>query len=220
LNPPATIEPLTGVNRPQPQYDAADVEFVLSVPESNLSARALGETFRLVELLLCFRAITPQGVASDQWYGKFVHFIASDSAALAQILTCKQGVHQMIASHSADCDLFDIWVDEISLRRPVLVVSGIERGSYEFAFHLVNLVAIFGLQEYGVVKDVVQWLANALQDIVSRAVSGNISVKSGTVAQLELSPQLLRSLRQYDSVEIIETTSKERRQLKIKLSRK
>ena len=110
----------------------------------------------------------------------------------------------------------DLLIDESSL----LPLERIARGSYEFVFQAVNLAAVLGLQDFGLLKDTLQWVCGALRDLLPKSDSADAIVGREGAPRLRVTPAVLAALSDFDEVEIEEEITAKSRRLKLRLSRR
>lgn len=209
-----------------------DTRIHLNIPSEELGSRALTDLLRLFEILIAFRAISPFGNLGDHWhsdYRRFLQTIYARSERNSQ-RSERENLRSFMGARGA---LFEVWLQRHLQEKQLLPIERIDLGSYEFVFSVVNLVTIFGLQDYGFLKDTVQWVVGELKSLMeftpdeisdpytTKQTRGDKSetIRSGPSTAILLTPEVIRELRGYDSVEFLEETKPGSRRLRIKLVR-
>jgi hypothetical protein len=203
----------------------------LSVPSEDLSVRGLTSTLRLFELLIALRAISPSGELSNTWsilYRRYAEQILSTNFRRygpffnIRVSGGSFGSHftdvDLESEEGADSSLFEAWISAEFVGINLLPIEDIRRGSYELVFQTVNLVAVFGLQDYPLTKDLVQWVVSVLRDILQKKNKESVTVSSGK-ASVRISPDLVRALQSFDDVTLTEERTDEKTTLRLRLKK-
>lgn len=205
----------------------AQIKLCLSVPNEGLTSRGLVNLLRLFEILVFFRSISPNGHLADEWHVQYREFLQLFSGSPKNAET-----QNLRSQHGARSTMFEQWMKKYLGDRSLLAIENIERGSYEFIFNVANLVAIFGFQDYGILKDVMQWAATSLQSILQdsmpreRSMAAEASepvtaetLYSGTGVAITLTPELVKTIGLYDQVKFSVREQGDTRTFLLSLSR-
>lgn len=205
----------------------ARIRLCLSVPNDGLTSRGLVNLLRLFEILVFFRSISPNGHLANKLHVQYREFlvVVGGSAIKAEA----QHLRSLRGARSA---MFERWMKQYLGDRPLLAIENIERGSYEFIFNVANLVAIFGFQDQGILKDLMQWAATSLQSILQDSVPCKTSMAtearkpvtgatlySGTDVAITLSEELVKTISKYDNVKFSVRENGDTRTFLLSLSR-
>ena len=186
------------------QFAADRVSFV--VPSEQLSMRQLSNLIRIFEILVAFRGMTIKGNVSSAWHAKYRDYLNSIYSRVAGMSSSdvadRLAMEGLASNYGVRSSVYEIWLSAHVTGDHLFRIEKVEVGSYDFVLYVANLAAIFGLQEYGLIKDILQWVAAALGKLLEK--QGESEVGSGKQARLRLSPELVRSLREFDDVSLTE----------------
>jgi hypothetical protein len=212
------------------------VEMHLIVPANQLSLLSLSHVLRITPLLLAFRALSrddpvQEGSTADWQLDYRQHHIESGFLKFVQYLNGE--AHKVIfdlvreeqrKTGTAGFAKVDIepFEDFLYRRYPtqlpdMLRLREIRKGSYDFVFTIGSLVSIFALQDYSVLKDVVQWLCGALQSVASSSRPSHSPELLSRRSRIELTPAIIQTLQTFDDVVLEEELSEGKSVLRIRL---
>lgn len=199
-------------------------ECCLSIPNEHLDLRQLIDVLRLFEILCCFRAISPNGRLKGGWHTEYRTFLAKRNSNTAES-------QNLMSLSGARSHIFEAWIKCKFNEVPIFPVKDIRQGSYEFVLSLVNLAAIFGLQDYSLLKDMIQWSTSTLKTLFDFTPEldspyktkqnkdiTSVLIQSGD-GMLMLSKDLIKAANNFDDVEFSETISKNTRTWSVKMKR-
>jgi hypothetical protein len=192
-----------------------------AIPSEDLSVRGLTSVLRLFELLVALRVVSPSGQLAETWavlYRQYVQSVFASAARRGPFLWGLDISGRFIGSQPSDIDLdaesgtdsnlFESWLAAEFVGMDLLPIEDIEHGSYDLILQTVNLAAVFGLQDFALTKDLVQWLVGALKDLLEKQDGKEHVVRSGKAA-VRISPDLIRALQPFDDVSITEERTSE-----------
>lgn len=206
------------------RQEFGETRIILSIPNRGLGLRKLTSILRAFELLVCLRAMSPRGQLDDAWHRLYREFLRATSQQKAES-------ENLRSLGGARAPMFELWLQRLAEGKQLLPLEKIDQGSYEFVCQALNLAAVFGLQDYALLKDVIQWSTSAVAGLVkfepdsendpytTRQTRGTHAetVRSGPSAAVLLTPEMVRAFRDFDSVEFTEETKIGVRKLRIKL---
>ncbi len=187
----------------------------LAIPSEDLSVRGLTSVLRLFELLIALRAISPSGELAETWVVLYREYVKSVFASAARrgpffwlevsgaFMSARPSDIDLTDENGTDSNLFESWLAAEFVGMDLLPIEDIREGSYDLVLQTVNLVAVFGLQDSALTKDLVQWLVGALKDLLKKQDGSEHAVRSGKAA-VRVSPELIRALQPFDDVSITE----------------
>lgn len=200
----------------------------LAIPSEDLSVRGLTSVLRLFELLVALRAVSPSGVLVETWAVLYREYVKSVFASAARrgpffwfeisgrLIGTQPSDIDLVAENGTDSNLFESWLSAEFVGMDLLPIEDIRDGSYDIVLQTVNLVAVFGLQDSALTKDLVQWLVGALKDLLEKQDGSEHAVRSGKAA-VRVSPELIRALQPFDDVSITEERTSDGTILKLRL---
>lgn len=210
------------------------VELALVLPSVHVAANHVSMALRLLEALLVFGAATsvpPERRPAFPSIADCEHYTLLRMELQGSLVGYRSPVP---LSSSENRGLHLIWIEEWvraglpshfdskeSVREraqlPLLPIEDIRKGSYEFIFSAVNLVAIFGLQDMALFKDVVQWVCSILHGMASDTQFRHV-IRRGD-GYLRITPEMLIAMEAFDSVELIEERTATNSKFVVRLSR-
>lgn len=206
------------------------IRISLAIPSEDLSVRGLTSVLRLFELLVALRAVSPSGELAETWAVLYRDYVRSLLAAarrgpffsldISEIFIYTQlSEIDLNTENGTDSNLFESWLAAEFVGMNLLPIEDIQHGSYDLVLQTINLAAVFGLQDFALTKDLVQWLVGALKDLLKKQDGKEHTVRSGNAA-VRVSPELIRALQSFDDVSITEERTTEGTILKLRLVRK
>lgn len=185
----------------------------LVVPEG-IGLHELTDILRLFEACCCARAMSPLG---EPAFGQ---------AAIREFMTQVKGLisHQPGGGFGSvfvpSLPFFEEWIRVYSQHAPLFGINDIKHGSYDFVLQAVNLCAIFQLQDYAVLKDVVQWSVGVFQLMLRGDPSDALDIQPDPTTSIQIAPHFLRAMKTYDEVDLSEFSNGEGKMLVVRLRRR
>ena len=198
------------------------VRLEVVVPQDQLTAGILTGLFRGIELMLVFRALSADDVSAAEAKRSYASYINMNLAfaldqtgrpygsnganQLAPFEMPRVSARNVFTTHPGRLwSTFEQWDRrgcDVDLTLDLLEIN---RGSYEFVFQLVNLSAIFFLQDFAVLKDSIQWFCGSVSQMIDKLhrepysfLTPKLESRLGT--SIELTGTTLAALHTFDEV--------------------
>lgn len=211
--------PVLDLDRLGAEAQVSEPNLHLILPENNLTAQTITEVLRGVEVLLAARAmasLNPEKLA--EYKRRYDEFFVDYFAETIALRFDPDDIRYLIGhirgdlTRKASKTFLDTRSDFFStflarLARPgqpsSLKLLSIRKGSYEFIFHTVNLLATFGLQNEGLIKDCVQWACSVIQSTIERQPTTQQVVADHRLTVV-LTPELVEAFKGFRAVHLEE----------------
>ena len=192
----------------------------LILPEVGTSARQLIEILKVFEILTFFRGISPRGALDRDALSDLQSFLRAVPAASTRNTRTLMPSDNIASPEGIRAAIFEAWMLSRLGDFTLYPLQDIQKGSYELVFQAANLAAIFGLQDFGVLKDLIQWVTASLSTVINReGFTHQEPLRSGKDAAIRLTPQMVTALSIYKKVDFTEEVKNGERRVRIRLER-